>query len=92
MKNFLRILFKPILNLFERGEGEYVYRTSSRTILIVMGLMFSGIAAFVVYYIIKNAAYGYALPGIVFSVVAIVCIIVGSLGTERAVAKIWGNK
>lgn len=92
MKNQLRALCKPLLNIFEKGEGAYVYKPMSRNILIVMGILFGGIAGLVITYIIRNEAFGYALPAIVFSGVAIVCLIVGTLGNERAVAKIWGNK
>lgn len=92
MKNQLRAICKPLLNIFENGDGDYVYKPMSRKILIAMGLLFGFIAALVISYIIRNAAYGYALPGIVFSGVALVCLIVGTLGNERAVAKIWGNK
>ncbi len=92
MKTFLRKVFSPLLNIFEQGDEPYMYRSLSRKILIVMGLLFAGIAAFVITYIIRNEAYGYFAPAIIFSGVALVAIIVGGLGTERAVAKIWGNK
>ncbi len=92
MKNLLRKICSPILNLFETGEGPYAYKPMSRTILIVMGILFGAIAGVVIYYILHNDAYGYFLPALVFSGVALVCLIVGSLGNERAVAKIWGNK
>jgi hypothetical protein len=92
MKTFLRKVFSPLLNIFEQGDEPYMYRSLSRKILIVMGLLFAGIAAFVIAYIIRNDAYGYFAPAIIFSGVALVAIIVGCLGTERAVAKIWGNK
>jgi hypothetical protein len=92
MKAILRKIFSPILNVFEKGNEPYVYKSMSRKILIAMGTMFAGIAAVVILYIIYNKAYGYALPAIVFSCVALVSIIVGALGNERAVAKIWGNK
>lgn len=92
MKTFLRKIFSPILNVFENGNGPYVYKSMSRKILIAMGLMFAGIATIVILYILRNSAYGYFLPALVFSAVAIVSLVVGALGNERAVAKIWGNK
>jgi hypothetical protein len=92
MKHFLRNVFSPILTIFEQGDEPYMYKSLSRKILIAMGIMFAGIATFVITYIIRNDAYGYFAPAIVFSLVALVAIIVGCLGTERAVAKIWGNK
>lgn len=92
MKVFLRKIFNPILNIFEKGDGPYVYKSMNRKILIAVGLMFASIAAIVILYILHNNAYGYFLPALVFSVVAIVSLVVGTLGNERAVAKIWGNK
>ena len=92
MKQTLRTLCKPILDRFETGTVPYAYKSLNRKILIIMGLLFAVIAGVVISYVISNAAYGYALPAIIFSGVAITCIIVGGLGTERAVAKIWGNK
>lgn len=92
MKNTLRKLFSPLLNIFEQGDSPYYYKSMSRKILIAMGLMFSAIAVFIIVYIINHSAYGYSLPAIIFSSVALTCLIVGTLGNERAVAKIWGNK
>ncbi len=92
MKALLRQLFSPILAIFEKGDGPYMYKPSSRKILIIMGLLFAAIATFIIYYIVQHSLYGYSLPGIVFSGVAFVCLVVGCLGSERAVAKIWGNK
>jgi hypothetical protein len=92
MKALLRTIFSPLLNIFERGDQAYIYKTMNRKILIIMGLMFAGIAAAATTYIVQHAAYGYFVPALVFSSVALVCIIVGSLGNERAVSTIWGNK
>ena len=92
IKNTLRTLCKPILQRFETGDDPYVYKPMSRKILIVMGLLFGGMAAIAIIYILRNDAYGYFLPGLVFSLVSLVCLMVGFLGNERAVAKIWGNK
>lgn len=92
MKSLLRKIFSPILNIFENSEGPYVYKSMSRKILIAMGIMFAGIATLVILYIVKNEAYGYFLPAAVFSTVATVSLVVGFLGNERAIAKIWGNK
>lgn len=92
MKHVLRKIFSPVLNIFESGDEPYIYKSLSRKILLAMGVMFAGIAAFVITYIVRNDAYGYFAPAIVFSLVAFVAITVGTLGNERAVAKIWGNK
>jgi len=91
MKEQLRILFSPVLNIFERGTEPYNYKPLNRKILIIMGLLFSGLAAGA-FYATPGNDFGYLLPVIVFSIVGLVCIVVGLLGNDRAVSKIWGNR
>jgi hypothetical protein len=92
MKTHLRTLFSPILRLFESGEGEYRYKPSYRTILIAVG------GLFLVLSLVSLAAAAYSnqagawLPFVVFFAAGAVCEIVGFLGSDRAVAKIWGNR
>lgn len=92
MKNKLRSLFAPVLNILESGDEEYSYRPSHRKILMYMGSLFfvlstlSGISAVV------SGQWGGLIPILVFFVVGFVCVIVGFLGTDRAVAKIWGSR
>lgn len=92
MKEFFRNIFYPILRLFEMGEGEYNYKASQRKILIVVGVLFlilSGISAVSVS--VSNEMGG-LIPFVVFFIVGFVCEIVGLLGNDRAVSKIWGNR
>ena len=92
MKNALRKLFSPILNIFEKGDEPYIAKPLNRKILIVIGVLFSFLASVVIYLSYDKGEPGYLIPVIVFSGVAIVALIVGFLGTDRAVAKIWGNR
>ena len=92
MKAFFRKLCSPVLNIFEKGEGPYAYKPLNRQILIVIGVMFGGLAALVVYLLPMGEDLGFLVPVIVFSVIALISLIVGLLGTDRAVAKIWGNR
>lgn len=92
MKDLLRTLFSPILKVFEKGEGPYVYKPLNRTILLVMGVLFSALALAVLYVTRFAEGWGFLLPVIVFGVVGLVSLVIGGLGSERAVAKIWGNK
>lgn len=91
MKDLLRKIFSPILKSFESGDGEYGYKKSHRKILVVMGSLFmvlsvaSGISA-----VTASEVTG-LIPVLVFFIVGLVCVVIGSLGTDRAVAKIWGN-
>lgn len=91
MKQVLRNIFSPILNIFERGDEEYSIKPHSRKILLVISILFGCLASVVIYLLPENAESGYYLPVIIFGVIAIVGFIVGLLGNDRAVAKIWGN-
>lgn len=92
MKAMFRKIFAPILNVFEKGEGEYVYKPLNRKILIVIGVLFLGLASAVAYLSVGQDELGFFIPVLVFSAVALVTLVVGLLGTDRAVAKIWGNR
>jgi hypothetical protein len=92
MKNTLRKLFSLILNIFEKGDEPYVAKPLNRKILIVIGVLFSFLVAVVIYLSYDKGEPGYLIPVVVFSSVAVVALIVGFLGNDRAVAKIWGNR
>ena len=92
MKDTLRKLFAPILNLFEGGEQAYNYRPSHRKILLVVGSLFLFLCIVSLYFGSVAGGAGAYIPTIVFGLVSIFCLVVGGLGSERAVAKIWGSK
>lgn len=92
MKQILRQIFSPILNIFESGGEEYAIKPLSRKILIVISILFSVLATAVFYSIPEDSDAGYYLPVIIFGAIAAVGFIVGLLGTDRAVAKIWGSR
>ena len=92
MKQVLRKIFSPILNYFEKGEEPFHYKSINRKILIFISIVFLGLAMLVLYLMPVDADFGYLLPVVVFSTIAIVGLVVGILGTDRAVSKIWGNR
>ncbi|HSR62817.1 MAG TPA: hypothetical protein VLN56_05375 [Gammaproteobacteria bacterium] len=92
MKEKFRKIFSPILNIFENYEGPYKYKPLHRKILIVIGILFSGLAIGVFFIAPEEAGLGVLFPVIVFLAVGIVSLIVGLLGSDRAVARIWGNR
>lgn len=92
MKTFLRKLCSPILNIFEKGDEPYAYKALNRKILLVMGVLFFALASGVVYLVIDQGELGYFLPVAVFYSISLVTLIVGLLGNDRAVAKIWGSR
>lgn len=92
MKNSLRILFLPILSIFESGEGEYSYKKSHRKILLAVGALFLILSAVSATSAIISSQMGGLIPFLVFFLVGFICEVVGLLGSNRAVAKIWGSK
>jgi peptidoglycan/LPS O-acetylase OafA/YrhL len=92
MKNTLRKLCQPILSPFEQGNEAYHYKPLNRKILIIIATIFSFLASLVCVLIPQDADPGYYIPVIVFGSLGVVGLVVGFLGTDRAVAKIWNNK
>ena len=90
MKTFFRKLFSPILTPLEAGDAPFQSKPSHRHILLVIGVIFSGLAS-VVLILTPKEELGYLLPVIVFYGVGGTAIIVALLGNDRAVAKVWGN-
>lgn len=91
MKNLLRRLFSLLLTPLESGDDPYAYKPSHRTILLVMSVMFLGLAS-LVGFLMPGWDSGYWLPIVVFGGTGTLGIIVGCLGEDRAVAKIWGSR
>ena len=92
MKNILRKLFSPILNIFESGNELYAYKSLNRKILLVIGVLFLFLMSAVAYLSFDKGEPGYLIPVIVFSGISLVTLVVGLLGNDRAVSKIWGNR
>jgi len=94
MKALFRKLFAPILNVFEGGTETYAYKPLNRKVLIVLGVLFSLLDVAVVAISKRGgvAPADYMIPVVVFGAVALVALVVGCLGNDRAVSKIWGSR
>lgn len=92
MKTILLKVCSPILNLFEKGDEPYVYKSSHRTILLAVGTLFLLLSTGVVYVGLSGDGYGFLVPATVFGCAAIVSLVVGGLGSDKAVARLWGSK
>jgi len=92
MKSALQKLFAPLLDIFENSQEEYVYKPSHRTILMAVGCLFLVIAGAGVFIAIAANQPGGAFPAAVFGIAGFVCIIVATLGSDKAVANIWKNR
>ena len=91
LTDVFRRIFSPILTPLESGEEPYHYKTSSRTILKAVGLLFCSLSSGVAVFSPKEDL-GFLIPVCVFFLAGALCLVVGFLGSDRAVAKIWGGK
>lgn len=92
MVDTLRKLFSPLLTPLEAGEGEFHYKPSHRKILLAVGALFAILTLVSVVAAAVTGRWGAAIPVVVFSAASLVCLIVGGLGSDRAVARLWGNR
>ena len=56
-----------------------------------MGILFSSLASFVLWLALGEDP-GYLLPVLVFGLVGLLSLLIGLLGNDRAVARIWGSQ
>lgn len=90
--NPLRSLFAPLLNSLDSGNGPYEYKPSFRKILMVVGFLFLVLSTGCVLVAVYAALLASLMPATVFGVAGIACLAVATLGTDRAVARIWNNR
>ena len=88
----LKKIFSPILSSFESGEGEYSYKKSHRVVLVVIGGLFLVLSMSTIATGIIFSEIGAVIPAVVFLAASVTCLVVGGLGSDRAVSKIWGSK
>ena len=92
MKSVLTKIFWPILALFESSESTAQYKKSHRTALKAVGGLFlllsfiSAVAASVA------GGVGALVPVVIFFCVGVVAIVVGTLGSDSAVSRIWSTR
>jgi hypothetical protein len=92
MKGLLTKLFWPVLGLFEDGNNASNYKSSYRVILNVVGSLFILLSAVGAWAAMMSDQLGAFIPVVVFCGVGLVALLVGSLGSNSAVCKIWGSK
>lgn len=92
MKNTFKKLFSPILNLFENDSDEFVYRKLNRKIVLFIGCVFSLLAFALPAYMPQLIEMGYWFVMIVFGTIGLVGLVVGILGSDKAVAKLLGSR
>lgn len=91
MRQLLRSLCSPLLTVFEKGDEPFAHKPMNRKILIAVSTMFSLLASAILAFAPKDDL-GVFIPVVIFYGVGLTGLIIGFLGTDRAVAKIWGGK
>lgn len=92
MKNTLKSLFSPILNIFENNNDEFIYRSLNRKIVLFISIVFSFLAFALPAYMPPLIEMGYWFVMLVFGTLSFVGLIVGILGSDKAVAKLLGSR
>lgn len=92
MKQTLTRLFSPILNVFENTSDEYIIKPLNRKVVLAIGVLMTGLAILILFLAWPDKIGSYFLPPIIFGVVGITALVVGSLGSDQAVAKLIGNR
>ena len=92
MKKFFINIFSPILNIFEKNNDEFVYRTLNRKIVLFISSVFFLLAFALPIYMPQLIEMGFWFVMLVFGALSSVGLIVGCLGSDKAVAKLLGSK
>lgn len=92
MKAVLTKVFWPILAPFEKAGDASGYRPSHRKALLGMGFLFMVLVVASGYFALQAGEPGALIPIVFFFAVGLVCWVVGFLGSDAAVARIWGQR
>lgn len=90
MTEVLTRLCWPVLRRFERGEPAPSYQPMHRKILWVVAFLFVILASLSLFFATAMQEWGALLPFVIFLLGSLICAIVGLLGSDRAVARLWG--
>lgn len=92
MKNTFKTIFSAILNIFEKNNDEFIYRSLNRKIVLFISSVFFLLAFALPAYMSQLIEMGYWFVMLVFGALSTVGLIVGILGTDKAVAKLLGSR
>lgn len=92
MRKALTRIFWPILRFFETGMEPVNYKASHRVVLQVVGILFLVLSVVSAWAGYTSGAAGSIIPVLVFFGVGLVAVVLGALGSDGAVARMWGNK
>ena len=92
MKALFKKIFSPVLNIFERNNDEFLYRSLNRKIVLFISSVFFLLAFALPIFMPQLFKMGYWFVMLVFGSLSLVGLIVGLLGSDQAVAKLLGSR
>ncbi len=92
LKLTARRMAAPILDPLERSDKPHVSTPHSRLILWVMSLLFLALAAGLVMFLPAGTDPAYLIPVSVFTLLGLFGSLVAWLGSDKAVARVWGSR
>ena len=92
MKNLIKNIFSPVLNIFENNNDEFIYRSLNRKIVLFISSVFFLLAFALPLYMPQLVEMGFWFVMIVFGGLSSIGLIVGLLGSDKAVAKLLGSR
>lgn len=92
MKSTLQKIFSPVLAIFEKNNDEFVYRALNRKIVLFISVVFFLLAFALPMFMPKLIEMGYWFVMLVFGALSFTGLIVGLLGSDKAVAKLLGSR
>lgn len=92
MKNRLKSLFSPLLNIFENNNDEFIVRSLNRKIVLFISSVFFLLAFGLPAYMPQLIQMGYWFVMLIFGALSSVGLIVGLLGSDKAIAKLLGSR
>ncbi|MBL4609586.1 hypothetical protein [Halopseudomonas sp.] len=91
-KTLARQLFAPLLDKLEGGDQPHRYTPRARLILWVTGLLFLGLSTGLAVFLPEGTDPAALIPIGIFGLVGFFAVVVAWLGSERAVARVWGSR
>lgn len=92
IKASARQLFSPILSPLEDSPKPYAYTRQSRLILWLMSALFVGLAIALAAWLPGKTDGSIWIPVAVFGLLGSFGALVAWLGTDKAVARVWGSR
>lgn len=92
LKLTARRVAAPLLDPLERSDKPHVNTPHSRLILWVMSLLFLALAAALVLFLPAGTDAAYLIPVSVFALLGLFGSTVAWLGSDKAVARVWGSR